>query len=128
MSKDQMRVPDYLEHILAAIQRIHRYTQGKTESDFLENEQVQDAVLRNIEIIGEAARNIVRSDPEFVTLHSEVPWEEVYLMRNRICHGYFSVDLEIIWHTVQRYLPELEQQLQSLKLALANRKNVPEVI
>lgn len=118
MSKDQLRVPDYLEHIHAAIQRIHRYTDGMTESAFLENEQVQDAVLRNIEIIGEAARNIERSSPEFVALHSEVPWEEVYLMRNRICHGYFSVDLEIVWHTVQRYIPELEQQIQRLKLGL----------
>jgi len=121
MSKDQLRVPDYLEHIHASIQRIHRYTDGLTESAFLENEQVQDAVLRNIEIIGEAARNIVRSDPDFVAQHFEVPWEEVYLMRNRICHGYFSVDLEIVWHTVQRYIPELEQQIQKLKLELANK-------
>jgi uncharacterized protein with HEPN domain len=115
MNKDQLRIPDYLEHILAAIQRINRYTHGMTELDFIENEQVQDAVLRNIEIIGEAARNIERASPEFVALHSEVPWEEVYLMRNRICHGYFSVDLEIVWHTVQRYLPELEKQIEDLK-------------
>lgn len=120
MSKDQSRVPDYLEHILAAIQRVSTYTHGMTEAAFLENEQVQDAVLRNIEIIGEAARNIERSDPEFAAQHSEIPWEEVYLMRNRICHGYFSVDLEIVWHTVQRYIPELEQQVQSLKLELVN--------
>lgn len=115
MSKDKLRVHEYLKHILAAIQRIRRYTQGMTESAFLENEQVQDAVLRNIEIIGEAARNIERSYPEFAAQHSEVPWEDVYLMRNRISHGYFSVDLEIVWMTVQRYIPELEQQIQSLK-------------
>lgn len=121
MSKDQLRVPDYLEHIQAAIERIRRYTHAMSESAFLENEQVQDAVLRNIEIIGEAARNIVRADPDFVSRHSEVPWEEVYLMRNRICHGYFSVDLEIVWHTVQRYLPELGQQIQNLALNLANK-------
>lgn len=121
MSKDQLRVPDYLEHIHAAIGRIQRYTDGMTESAFLESEQVQDAVLRNIEIIGEAARNVVRSDPDFVSQHSEIPWEEVYLMRNRICHGYFSVDLEIVWHTVQRYIPELEQQIQKLKLELVNK-------
>jgi uncharacterized protein with HEPN domain len=124
MSKDQMRVPDYLEHIYSAIQRIQRYTHGMTELEFLENEQVQDAVLRNIEIIGEAARNIERSDPEFVALHSEVPWEEVYLMRNRICHGYFSVDLEIVWHTVQRYIPELEKQIQDLKHTIADLQEV----
>jgi len=80
----------------------------------LENEQVQDAVLRNIEIIGEAARNIESNYPEFASQHSDVPWEDVYLMRNRICHGYFSVDLELVWKTVLRNIPELEQQIQSL--------------
>jgi uncharacterized protein with HEPN domain len=114
MSKDQFRVPDYLEHILSAIQRINRYTHGITESAFLENEQIQDAVLRNIEIIGEAARNIERSYPEFAQQHPEIPWEDVYLMRNRISHGYFSVDLEIVWNTVQRYIPELEYQVKEL--------------
>lgn len=114
MSKDTLRVPDYIEHILAAIRRIRRYTHGMTESAFLENEQVQDAVLRNIEIIGESARNIERSSPEFAAQHSDIPWEDVYLMRNRISHGYFSVDLEIVWQTIQRSIPELEQQIQSL--------------
>jgi uncharacterized protein with HEPN domain len=116
MSKDALRVPDYIDHILAAIGRIYRYTQGLTEAAFLGNEQVQDAVLRNIEIIGEAARNIERSYPEFAAEHAEVPWEDIYLMRNRICHGYFSVDLEIVWMTVQRYIPELERQIQNLKI------------
>jgi uncharacterized protein with HEPN domain len=115
MIKDTLRVPDYIEHILAAIQRIRRYTHGMTESAFLENEQVQDAVLRNIEIIGEAARNIERSYPEFAAQHSDVPWEDVYLMRNRISHGYFSVDLEIVWQTIQRSIPELELQIERLK-------------
>lgn len=116
MNNDHLRVADYLEHILIAIQRIRRYTIGMTEADFLENEQVQDAVLRNIEIIGEAARNIERSYPEYAAQHSHIPWEEVYLMRNRISHGYFSVDLEIVWKTIQRYIPELDKQIQGLKI------------
>lgn len=115
MSKNQQRTGDYLEHILTAIQRIRRYTQDMRESDFYENEQVQDAILRNIEIVGEAARNIERAYPEFAAAHSEIPWEEVYLMRNRICHGYFSVDLQIVWKTVQLYIPEFEKQIQKLK-------------
>jgi len=114
MNKHSLRVTDYLEHILVGIQRIRRYTDGMTESTFMENEQVQDAVLRNIENIGEAARNIERSYPEFAAQHPDVPWEEVYVMRNRISHGYFSVDLEIVWKTVQLYIPELEQQIQNL--------------
>jgi uncharacterized protein with HEPN domain len=63
MSKDLFRVQDYLEHIFVAIGRFRRYTQGITESDFLENEQLQDAVLRNIEIVGEAA-SLCRSSPQ----------------------------------------------------------------
>ena len=114
MSKDQLRAPDYLEHILSAIKRIKSYTQGINKPAFLKNEQIQDAVLRNIEIIGEAARNIERSCPEFAQQHPEIPWEDIYLMRNRISHGYFSVDLEIVWNTVQHYIPELEYQVKEL--------------
>lgn len=71
-------------------------------------------VLRNFEIIGEVARNIERYHPEYAAQHSNVPWEDVFLMRNRISHRYFSVDLEIVWQTLQRSIPELEKQIQSL--------------
>jgi uncharacterized protein with HEPN domain len=114
MSKDSLRVPDYLGHMLQAIQRITRYTEDTDEVAFLENELVQDAVMRNIEIIGEAARNILRHHPDFAAQHPEVPWEDVYFMRNRVSHGYFSVDLEIVWKAVQRDIPELEQQIAKL--------------
>lgn len=104
---DQLRVADYLGHILEAIERIDEYTEDIDEVTFLDNKMVQDAVLRNIEIIGEAARNIERSAPKFAAEHSEVPWAVIYTMRNRIAHGYFKVDLEIVWRTIQRDLPEL---------------------
>ncbi len=86
-----------------------------TETEFLDDEQVQDAVLRNIEIIGEAARNIETGFPEYAAEHSTVPWGDVYLMRNRISHGYFAVDLEIVWKTVQRNIPELERLIRPLR-------------
>lgn len=75
---------------------------------------VQDAVIRNIEIIGEAARNIEKHYPDFTSSHNDVPWEDMYWMRNRVSHGYFSVDLEVIWNTIQRDIPELEQQIKSV--------------
>ena len=80
-----------------------------TEAEFTTNDMAQDAVIRNIEIIGEAARNIARHHRDFAGAHSGIPWESVYLMRNRVAHGYFSVDLEIVWRTLQRDLPELER-------------------
>ncbi len=101
----------YLEHMLQASERIRRYSEDMTEPAFLENELVQDAVMRNIEILGEAARNIQRHFPSFAADHADIPWEDIYWMRNRLSHGYFSVNLEIVWRTVQRDIPELEQQI-----------------
>lgn len=92
-----LRVPDYLGHILQAIRRIGRYAGGMDEAAFLKDELVQDAVIRNIEVIGEAARNIERTHPDFSARHPDVPWGDIYVMRNRVSHGYFSVDLGIIW-------------------------------
>lgn len=114
MSRDQQRLKDYITHMLQALERIHRYTEDIDEFGFLQNDMVQDAVIRNVEIIGEAAKNIERHYPEFAQEHSEIPWEDVYLMRNRVSHGYFSVDLEVVWKTVQRDIPELRQWLTPL--------------
>lgn len=114
MSKGSLRVADYLSHILEAISRIDRYTEDLSEVSFLENEQVQDAVIRNIEIMGEAARNIEQRHPDFAKQHPDVPWADMYFMRNRVSHGYFTVDLEIVWKTIQNDLPGLARQVSTL--------------
>jgi len=121
MKKDKLRIPDYLAHILQAIERINTYTDDVDEVGFLENEMVQDAVIRNIEIIGEAARNIEKYHPEFASEHPNVPWADMYWMRNRVSHGYFSVDLEVIWNTIQRDLPELKQQTKDVLQQLVDQ-------
>lgn len=122
MRKDDLRVPDYLGHILQAIDRINRYIEDIDEAAFLENALVQDAVIRNIEIIGEASRNIERDHADFAAKHPDVPWEDVYLMRNRVSHGYFSVDLEVVWKTIQRDIPEFARQIRSLHQTLSQVK------
>jgi len=119
VSDDPLRVPEYLGHILVAIQRINRYTAGMSEAAFLGADLVQDVVIRNIEIIGEASRNVARHHPDFAAQHADVPWEDIYLMRNRVSHGYFTVDLEIIWKTVRRDIPELEAQAKRLLAGFA---------
>ncbi|MBK9445469.1 MAG: DUF86 domain-containing protein [Betaproteobacteria bacterium] len=111
-----LRIPDYLGHILRAIERIERYTADMDEVGFLNSELVQDAVIRNIEIIGEASNNILRSAPEFAAQHDDIPWEVMYTMRNRVSHGYDKVDLEVVWRTIQGDLPLLFSQL---RIALA---------
>ncbi len=115
MKKDELRVPDYLSHIIQAVERINSYIDDIDEVGFLQNQMVQDAVIRNIEIIGEAAHNIETHHPAFASEHPDVPWEIIYLMRNRVSHGYFSVDLELVWKTVQRDIPELAQQIRHLQ-------------
>jgi uncharacterized protein with HEPN domain len=114
MNAKPQRVVDYLQHMQAAIWRVQRYTVHKTRDDFMNDEQLQDAVIRNIEIIGEAARNISVHGPEFVAAHPEVPWTALYAMRNRVAHGYWSVDTAIVWQVIRRDLPILDGQLTSL--------------
>ena len=110
MSK-QLRTQDFVDHILQAIERIDRYTAGMDESGFVANEMAQDAVIRNIEIIGEASRNVQDVAPEFARRHSDIPWQVMYTMRNRVSHGCHKVDLEIVWRTVKRDLPVLRHKI-----------------
>lgn len=117
---DVLRVQDYLLHIELAIERIGRYLARMDRAAFLANEEKQDAVIRNIEIIGEAAQSIRRRHPEFAARHPEIPWGGVYGMRNAIAHGYFTVDLEVVWKTVCEDLPTLAEQIGALRAELHN--------
>ena len=116
------RVPDYLAHILKAIGRIERYTADMSEAMFLSSEMAQDAVLRNIEIIGEASNNIRRVDSAFTARHSDVPWQVMYRMRNRVSHGYNEVNLEIVWQTIQDDLPLPRAQITALSATLSRNR------
>ena len=111
---DILRCMDYLEHIVEAIDRIHRYVEDMTELTFLDDEKTQDAVVRNFEILGEAAHNVELHHAAFATAHPEVPWALVYTMRNRVAHGYFKVDYELVWKTIHADLPGLRAQVAML--------------
>ncbi len=112
MSKDRQRLIDYLAHMLEAIERINRYTENIDELAFLHNELVQDAVIRNLEILGEASNNIQKHYSEFATQHPELPLAFAYQMRNAVAHGYFKVDYEIVWKTIHADLPVLYSQVK----------------
>lgn len=111
MSRDQMRLADCLAHVLEAIERIERYTQDMDDLAFLANQLVQDAVIRNFEIIGEACNNIEKRYPTFPLEHPEMPLAFAYQMRNAVAHGYFKVDFEIVWKTIHGDLPSLRAQV-----------------
>ena len=113
MSRDLQRLPDYLAHIIEAIERIDRYTEDMDELAFLDNQMAQDAVVRNFEIIGEASNNIEKHYPDFAAAHPELPLAFAYQMRNAVAHGYFKVDFEILWKTIHSNLPELCQQVKA---------------
>ena len=72
---------------------------------------LQDAVVRNIEIIGEAANNLLEASPEFAARYPSIPFAQIYGMRNRVSHGYFAVSTAMIWDSVQVDIPELRQQI-----------------
>lgn len=101
----------YLHHILDAIQQFERYTKGMSENEFLSDSMTHDAVVRQIEIIGEAARNI--SD-KFREQHPNLPWGKMIGIRNKIIHEYFNVNYAIVWDTIKDDLPFLKKTIKKI--------------
>jgi uncharacterized protein with HEPN domain len=95
----------YLRHILDAINAVEDYTKGITVDDFIRNSMVHDAVIRQIDIIGEAARNI---SEEFQEQHPSLPWSRMIGIRNKIIHEYFNINMGVVWDTVKEDLPLLK--------------------
>ena len=111
MSKHPDRAPDYLEHILNALERIQRYTAGKSAADFAADTLLQDGVLRNLGIIGEAAHRLLADSPDYAASHPEIPLARIYATRNRITHAYEEVDIEVIWNLVVLDVPDLQPKI-----------------
>src|SRR3989344_4974285 len=101
----------YLEDILNSIANIEEYTNDISFEDFSGDRKTIDAVVRNLEIIGEAAKNIPE---DFRENHSELPWSEMISMRNKVIHEYISVDVEILWKTIKEDLPKLKELVEKL--------------
>ncbi|WP_197431261.1 DUF86 domain-containing protein [Halorubrum sp. CBA1125] len=95
-------VLDYLDDILEAVEKIEQFTEGMDYEEFTADPKTVDAVLRNFGVIGEAAKNI----PEDIRQeYSDVPWSEMAGMRDKLIHGYATVELEIVWTTVEKEVP-----------------------
>lgn len=105
--KKELRIPDYLDHMSEAIARIAKYVSAMDWEAFSADRLTQDATIRNLEIVGEAARNILRADPKFIERYPDFPLGKAIGMRNTLAHGYFDVKLDVDWRTVQEELPDL---------------------
>jgi uncharacterized protein with HEPN domain len=112
--KKALRVQDYIQHIVAAIERIETYVRGFDLTAFVESSLVQDAVIRNFEIIGEAASKIQAADSVFAQNNPQLRLDLAYRMRNALIHGYDSVNLVTVWNTIQNDLPILKHQMAAL--------------
>ena len=108
------RCADYLQHIVQAIDTIENYTVGMDAAAFIADRKTCDAVIRNIEVIGEACNNVTKHHAAFAAKHPLIPWGFAYEMRNALSHGYFNVDNAIVWQTVVLDLPKLRSQVASL--------------
>lgn len=101
----------YLEHILVSIRKIEDFLTGITKFEFDRSVLIQDAVIRNIEIIGEATKKISK---QFTQSHPEIPWQDMAGMRDKLIHDYLDVDLEVVWKTVESDLPFLKELIQKI--------------
>jgi uncharacterized protein with HEPN domain len=98
----------FLEHILASVEVIEDYVDGKTFDDFSGDVKLQDAVMRRMEIVGEAAKNVPQ---EFKKEHPGMPWAEMAGMRDMLIHHYFGVSLRVVWDTAKENLPPLKEKV-----------------
>jgi uncharacterized protein with HEPN domain len=100
-----------IRDILSSITKIQEYTKGLDYKGFQDDTKTVDAVIRNLEIIGEAARHVPE---DIATKYPEIPWKDMRDMRNLLSHEYFGVNAQILWETIQTDLPPLLHQLKAL--------------
>jgi uncharacterized protein with HEPN domain len=109
------RLPDYVDHIQQAAADVCSFVQGLAKDDFLADKRTQQAVIMSLMIIGEAATKAMEGYAAFTQAHPEVPWRNMRGMRNRMAHGYFDIDLHVVWETTQEWVPELLKQLPAVR-------------
>jgi uncharacterized protein with HEPN domain len=101
----------FLKHIIYSIESIDNYTKDKSEQDFIESPETQDAAMRRLAVIGEAAKNIPSVLRE---KHKKIDWKAIIGLKNILVHEYFGVDIGVIWHIVKDDIPELKKEISKM--------------
>lgn len=109
------RLPDCLEHIQQAATDACSFVRGMGKDEFQADKRTQMAVIMCLIVIGDAATNVMDSYPAFTEQHPAVPWRSMRNMRNRMAHGYFEINLDVVWDTVQAWLPALFEHLPGVR-------------
>ena len=109
----------YIRHIRDAFLQIELYIDGVTHEEFLSNSLLQDGVIRQLEVMGEAARNL---SEDLRNEYPKIPWRQMISLRNRMIHAYFNVNLQIIWEIIQGDIPNLKQETKHV-LEIFNQKS-----
>jgi len=112
-AKHGLRVRDFLDHLIEAMDRIEVYTAGKSEETFFSDKLLQDAVVRNVEILGETSKNILALLPDAPERFSGIPFANIYRTRNRLSHAYFILDVTFLWEVVKRDVPALRAAVEA---------------
>jgi uncharacterized protein with HEPN domain len=108
---------DYIDHMRHAAEDACSFVTGISKDEFLNDRRTQNAVVMSLIVLGEASTKVMDLYPEFAARHALVPWRKMRGMRNRITHGYFETNFELVWDTVTTALPELMKQLPAVRQA-----------
>jgi uncharacterized protein with HEPN domain len=108
------RLHDYPTHMRQATSDARSFIDGLSKEEFLKDKRTQQAVIMSLIVIGEAATKVMDRHAGFAEQHPDVPWRNMRGMRNRIAHGYFDINLDVVWDTVQTALPALSARLQKI--------------
>jgi uncharacterized protein with HEPN domain len=114
MSRDVHSLGDYVGHVLKAIERIRTYIEGTSKEAFLRNQLMQDAVVRNLRVIGEACNSIRHHFPAFAAQNPDLPLQAACEMRNALTDRYYMIDMDVIWTTVAEDMPATTAQFEAL--------------
>ena len=116
---NENRLFDYLDHMRVAATNACDFIGGMAKEEFLKDQRTQQAIIMSIVIIGEAVTKVMDNYAEFVEANNDVPWHSMRGMRNRVAHGYFDVNLDVVWDTVKTALPKLLMQLDDIQKKIA---------